>query len=79
MLAGDTLTAAYQEASDVTALTDGRLAAIWYDLKNQMSCAQLYNADGSRAEADFLVETVNQSNPSYPTVCVPSCRGFMMA
>lgn len=39
VLTGETLTSAYKEASDVTALTEGQFVVIRYDLTNQMSCA----------------------------------------
>ena len=75
----NTLTSAYQEASDETALTNRRCVVTSYDHTNQMSRAQFYNADGSRAGADFLVEIDMLSNQSNPAVNALSCSGFMLA
>ena len=67
----NTTTASDQASPDITALADGRFIAIWssyegatnYDIR-----ARIYNADGTAAGADFVVNTTVPNTQYAPSV-----------
>ncbi|MFD2053005.1 beta strand repeat-containing protein [Mesorhizobium calcicola] len=53
-------TGAYQDSPAITTLADGRFVATWQsttDGENYSICARIYNADGSAAGNDFIVNS----------------------
>ena len=71
----NTTTANFQSQPTITALPDGRFVVSWTDNSasgGDMSSfavrAQLFNADGSKSGAEFLVNTTTANGQLQPTI-----------
>jgi Ca2+-binding RTX toxin-like protein len=82
----NTTTASEQFEPTITALPDGRFVVAWVD--NSQSAddpsswavrAQVFNADGSKSGAEFLVNTTTTSDQSDPTITALADGRFVVA
>jgi Ca2+-binding RTX toxin-like protein/lysophospholipase L1-like esterase len=82
----NTTTAGNQANPSVTALPDGRFVIAWTDdsrsgndRSGSAIRAQLFNANGTRAGAEFLVNTSTAGNQSNPSITALSAGRFAIA
>src|SRR5262245_59311816 len=82
----NTTTAGDQLASSVTTLADGRFVVVWQDynigggdLSGSAVRAQIFNADGSPAGGEFLVNTTTENYQFGPSVTALPDGRFLVA
>ena len=82
----NTTVASNQYASSITALADGRFVVAWSDDSNPSGGraftdvrAQVFNADGSLAGTEFLVNTKLTSSQSAPTITALADGRFVVS
>ncbi|MBI1234873.1 MAG: beta-propeller fold lactonase family protein, partial [Alphaproteobacteria bacterium] len=81
----NTTTAAAQDDSEVAALTGGGFVVVWQDLSTSGGDTsgyavrgQRYNADGTTAGSEFLVNTTTTGSQSDPSIAALSDGGFVV-
>jgi diaminopimelate epimerase len=63
--------AGIQEYPSITGLTDGRFVVTWESTEDNVDSnirARIFNADGSAAGADFILNDLTTGNQFYPTI-----------
>ncbi|HET9717348.1 MAG TPA: cadherin domain-containing protein [Pseudolabrys sp.] len=82
----NTTTARAQNQASVTALANGRFVVTWEDASRQggdqsVSAvkAQIFNADGSKFNGEFLVNTTTSSSQDAPQITALASGGFVVA
>jgi len=78
----NSITTNFQGNADVVGLTDGRFVAVWIDRSNGDTFdvrAQMFNADGTKAGAEFLINSTTTDNQSSPAVAALPDGGFVVA
>ncbi len=80
----NTTAAGDQMSPNISVLTDGRFVVAWHSSDpgdGSGSCirARLYNADGSAAEGDFIVNTTTTNNQFSPSVTALSDGRFVVS
>src|SRR5262245_3338164 len=82
----NTTTASFQGESSIAALADGRFLLTWMDASQsdgdtagRAIRAQIFQADGSKAGAEFLVNTTTVEHQEGPTYIALSDGGFAIA
>ncbi len=82
----NTTTTDFQTDPTITALADGRFVVAWTDLGESGGdtsgfavWAQVFNADGSKSGAEFLVNTTTTDNQHQPTITALADGRFVVA